>query len=266
MNELNMMKEEYYFVFNNNKLLVKNIDGLVKIPTNNDLKENGINIIDGINFGDFKGSVCYCMDKLKDYIPENNMAFQELRQLGAIFDEELFQLSCRGLHLLRWYENNRYCSRCGALAEDKQDERAKICPICGFINYPRISPAIIVAIVNKDKLLLAHNSRFAEGTYSVIAGFVEPGETFEKCVAREVKEEVGIDVKNIKYFSSQPWPFPDSIMIGFTAEYAGGEIKEDGIEIMDAGWYKADELPSTPTGGSIAAKLIKWFIENNSDV
>jgi NAD+ diphosphatase len=261
-NQFSIVKDNYCFVFENNKLLVKNINGQVKIPVTKDLIDSDINLLNGRYFGVLKGCACYCIDKPTDYIPNVNMAFQELRQLGGVFEEKLFHLACRGLHLLRWFGNNKYCNRCGALAEDKQDEIAKICPKCGFVNYPRISPAIIVAIVNKDKLLLAHNSKFADGMYSIIAGFVEPGETFEECVAREVKEEVGIEVKNIKYFKSQPWPFPDSIMIGFTAEYAGGEIKEDGIEILDAGWYRADELPKTPSGGSVARKLIKWFIEN----
>lgn len=261
-NKINEELEEYYFVFDGNKLLVKNINGQFIIPTYNDIADSGISIINRIDFGNYNGCPCYCLDKPFDYIPDNKMEFHELRQLGGIFDSELFQLSCRGLHLLRWYENNKYCSRCGSLAENKKDERAKICPKCGYINYPRISPAIIVAIVNKDKILLAHNSRFADGVYSIIAGFVEPGETFEKCVAREVMEEVGIKVKNIKYFGSQPWPFPDSLMVGFTAEYASGEIREDGFEITHADWFGADELPSTPKGGSVAAKLINWFLQN----
>jgi NAD+ diphosphatase len=263
-NEFNIVKEDYYFIFENNKLLVKNVNEQIKIPMAKDLIDSGINLLTGRYFGGLKGCACYCIDKPADYIPNANMAFQELRQLSSIFEEKLFHLACRGLHLLRWFENNKYCNKCGTLAEDKQDEIAKICPKCGFINYPRISPAIIVAIVNKDKLLLAHNSRFTEKRYSVIAGFVEPGETFEDCVVREVKEEVGIEVKNIEYFCSQPWPFPDSLMIAFTAEYAGGEIKEDGIEILDAGWYRADELPQSPKGGSVAGKLIKWFTENYS--
>lgn len=263
-NESNNVKGNYYFIFEENKLLVKNIDGQVKIPITRDVVKLEINIQDGRYFGTFKGCDCYCIDKPTNYTPQGDMVFQELRQVGGLFNEKLFHLSCRGLHLLRWFENNKYCPKCGTLAEDKKDEVAKICPVCSFINYPRISPAIIVAIVNKDKLLLAHNSRFPKGRYSVIAGFVEPGETFEECVFREAKEEVGIEVKNIKYFGSQPWPFPDSVMVGFTAEYAGGEIEADGIEILDAKWYKVDELPTVPSGVSVAGKLIKWFIESYS--
>lgn len=260
-NETGRVKENYYFIFENNKLLVENKNGQAIIPKSIDAGILNVNIQSGRHFGTFNGYDCYCLDKPSDYTPKENMGFQELRQLGNEFNVDLFQLSCRGLHILRWYENNNFCSKCGSGAEDKEDEMAKICPKCGYINYPRISPAIIVAVVNKDKLLLAHNARFAEGMYSILAGFVEPGETFEKCVVREVREEVGIEVKNIKYFGSQPWPFPDSVMIGFTAEYAGGDIKEDGVEIVHADWYKSNELPKVPTGSSVAGKLINWFKE-----
>ena len=144
----------------------------------------------------------------------------------------------------------------------KTDERAKICLKCGLINYPRISPAIIVAVVKKNQILLARSERFPTGFYSVLAGFVEPGETFEDCVKREVKEEVGLDVKNIRYFGSQPWPFPDSLMVGFTADYDGGKILIDKTEIKDAGWFTAHDLPQIPGKISIARRLIDWFVQN----
>lgn len=259
-----MNNKSYFFIFDNTRLLVVNKDGEDLIPRALDLVNTNICFTQGRYFGNFGGTECYCLNKPNSFDPEVNMSFIELRELGSIFGRKIFHISCRGLHFLRWFENNLYCSRCGSQTEDKEDEIARICPECGHINYPRISPAIIVAIVKKDKLLLANNSRFKNGMYSIIAGFVEPGETFEECVIREVREEVGIEVKNIRYFGSQPWPFPDSLMIGFTAEYAGGEIREDGIEILHAGWFGANELPKTPTGASIAGRLIKWFVENHS--
>jgi NAD+ diphosphatase len=143
------------------------------------------------------------------------------------------------------------------------EERAKQCTACSSRVYPRISPAVIVAITREDKLLLARASRFKTGMHSVIAGFVEPGETLEECVRREVSEEVGLEIKNIRYFSSQPWPFPDSLMIAFTAEYSSGEITVDNSEIVEANWYKADELPEIPGKASVARKLIDWFCENH---
>jgi NAD+ diphosphatase len=132
-----------------------------------------------------------------------------------------------------------------------------------LINYPRLSPAIIVAVCRDDRLLLAQNKRFRSGYYSVLAGFVEPGETLEECVKREVFEEVNIRVKNIRYFGSQPWPFPNSLMVGFTAEYAGGEIDENKSEIVEADWFTADNLPRIPPQITIARWLIDWFRDNS---
>jgi NAD+ diphosphatase len=141
-----------------------------------------------------------------------------------------------------------------------QAERAKECPQCGLLAFPRLSPAIIVLVQRRHELLLARPYHFPPGLYSVIAGFVEPGETLEEAVVREVREEVNLAIKDIRYFGSQPWPFPHSLMIGFTATHAGGEISIDDAEIEDAGWFKADALPTLPGKISIARKLIDWFL------
>ena len=125
--------------------------------------------------------------------------------------------------------------------------------------FPRTSPAVIVLVEREGKALLAHARRFTEGLYSVLAGFVEPGETLEEAVAREIQEEVGIQVTDIRYFGSQPWPFPDSFMVGFTARYESGEIRVDGNEITQADWFSPNELPTIPDQVSIARRLIDWF-------
>jgi NAD+ diphosphatase len=250
-----------WFVFEGNKLLVKKINDELSVPNFNDIKN--IKLKDAGFFGMYDGKDCYFAEFPE--APENeddDMVFQELRMLGATHQELFFKAS-RGLHLMRWFNNNKYCGKCGSSMKLKEDEVAVKCPECGFIIYPRISPAIIVAVTKGDQLLLARNARNVQGWFSVIAGFVEPGENLEQCVAREVKEEVGVEIKNIKYFGSQPWPFPDSLMLAFTAEYAGGEIKPDMVEIVEAGWYKVDEIPRIPSGGSVARKLIEWFIDNN---
>jgi len=143
-------------------------------------------------------------------------------------------------------------------------ERAKECPQCGLLHFPRLAPAIIVLIERGDQLLLARSRRFATGMYSVLAGFVEPGESLEEAVVREIKEEVSLSVKDIRYFGSQPWPFPHSLMIGFTATYAGGEISMEDEEIEDAGWFTVDRLPPLPGKISIARKLIDSFIEKQA--
>ena len=150
--------------------------------------------------------------------------------------------------------------RCGSRTVDRTQERAKECPDCGLISYPSISPAIIVAVRKGNRILLAHSTRHRSGWYSVLAGFVEPGETLEACVRREVKEEVGLEVKNIRYFGSQPWPFPNSLMVGFTAEYGGGKIVLDDDEILAARWFAANNLPPIPGKYTIARHLIDHFV------
>ncbi|MCK4988071.1 MAG: NAD(+) diphosphatase, partial [Desulfobacterales bacterium] len=168
----------------------------------------------------------------------------------------------RANQLVDWGRTHQYCGVCGRPTEDKTDERAKICPQCGLVNYPRLSPAIIVAVLKNNQILLARNKRFKLPFYSVLAGFVEPGETLEQCVQREIREEVGLTVKNIRYFGSQPWPFPNSLMIAFIADYADGEITVDGSEIIDAAWFSKDKLPQIPPSISIARQLIDWFTNN----
>jgi len=147
--------------------------------------------------------------------------------------------------------------------EWEADERAKQCLRCGLTNYPRLNPAVIAAVLKGDQILLARNKRFKVPMFSVLAGFVEPGETLEACIEREILEEVGITVKNIRYFGSQPWPFPNSLMIGFVAEYAGGEITIDKQEIVEAGWFFKSNLPPVPSSISIARRLIDWFVDSH---
>ena len=139
--------------------------------------------------------------------------FKDLRSLFGFIDEDLIWISGRANHLVSWSKAHQYCGSCGYRTRDKSDERAKICPQCGLINFPRLSPAIIVAILKENKILLARNKRFKIPFYSVLAGFVEPGETLEECVEREVLEEVGIIVKNIRYFGSQSWLFRPSCLL-----------------------------------------------------
>jgi len=167
----------------------------------------------------------------------------------------------RAFHVLQWRRESRFCGACGAANTDAPDELARLCPACGRREYPRISPAIIVLVTGgEDQILLAHNRNFTAQTYSLIAGFNEPGECLEATVARELREEVGIEVDRIRYAASQPWPFPNSLMIGFTARYAGGLLRPDGVEITDAQWFRRDTLPRIPGAGSLSRCLIdRWF-------
>ena len=251
---------DLYFLFRNNELLVKLENNIAIIPTINELKNLGIDKVQYL--GSINGKNCYCGEINEDFIIPHFMIYMNLKDLTHKMSEDMFWISGRAVQVVNWNNDHVYCGRCGTLTQTVVGERAKKCPKCKLSNYPRISPAIIVAVVREGKLLLAHNLQFPKDLYSVVSGFVEVGETFEECVVREVQEETGIAVKNIKYFGNQPWPFPNSIMIGFTAEYASGEIKVDGVEICHASWYSPNEMPVTPDSISIAKKLIDWFVEN----
>lgn len=190
------------------------------------------------------------------------LMFVRLKQLSQHTLKEYWSVAFRAYHLLNWLKNNRFCGRCGDAMQlvVQGQEQSLNCTACSNIVYPRISPAIIVAVFKEDQILLAHASRFPPGRYSVIAGFVEPGETMENCVKRELREEVGLEVNNIEYFGSQPWPFPDSLMIAFTANYVSGQIAVDHSEILTADWFSAHTLPEIPEKGTISRQLIDWFL------
>jgi NAD+ diphosphatase len=210
-------------------------------------------------FGTWNGADCYAVWLPEEVRPGDGYELKGLRELFGRMDEGLVWVAGRAGQLVYWHRNHRFCGRCGASTADHMQERAKLCPACGLINHPRVSPAVIMAVIRDRRLLLAHAQRFPAKFYSVLAGFAEPGETLEECVQREVFEEVGVRVKNIRYFGSQPWHFPDSLMVAFTAEFAGGEIRVNPEEITDAGWFSADRLPEVPPPISIARRLIDWF-------
>jgi NAD+ diphosphatase len=165
--------------------------------------------------------------------------------------------------VLGWDRDQRHCGRCGATTARSATERARICTACQTPAYPRLSPAVIVLVERDGKALLARNRNFPARFASCLAGFVELGESFEEAVAREVAEEVGIEVADIRYFGSQPWPFSGSIMIGFTARWAGGDLRPDGVEITDVDWYAPDALPALPGRLSISRELIDDFVRRH---
>jgi NAD+ diphosphatase len=170
----------------------------------------------------------------------------------------------RARGIIHWDTTSRFCGRCGSEMNVGTAEPVKKCPSCGLSSYPRITPAVIILIMNKDKILLAHNRRFPENLYSCVAGFVETGETLEDAVRREIREETGIEVAHLRYFGNQPWPFPSSLMIAFLADYAGGSIILEDDDISDAKWFSRDNLPDLPLHGSISRELIDWFLENET--
>ena len=195
-------------------------------------------------------------------LPEGRVVSGVRELWGCIPDEDL-AIAAYAVRMIGAAKANRFCGRCGIPTKPVLTERAWQCPACSHIIYPRISPAIIVLIKKGNEILLARSPRFPKGMYSVIAGFVEPGETLEEALCREVQEEVGLSVHNIRYFASEPWPFPDSLMIGFTADYAGGEIRIDNNEIVAAGWFDRDNLPQLPAKMSISRALIEEWVHQD---
>jgi NAD+ diphosphatase len=251
----------YWFIFSGNRLLVKEDSLNVTIPFQETLSELNLNIIRTQYLGTLHAYPSYSCEADLDAIPPENMIFRDLRSLFTRLPDELFQLAGKAIQIVTWDQTHQYCSRCGSKVEVIPNERAKKCPSCDFITYPRISPATITAIFKGDKILLAHAHHFPGDMHSLIAGFLEAGETLEDCVRREIMEEVNLKVKNIQYWGSQPWPYPNSMMIGFTAEYESGDIEVDGIEIEKAAWYDIHHLPELPSELSIARKIINWYVK-----
>ncbi len=187
-----------------------------------------------------------------------------LRHLIARLSRAEFERASRAIQLLEWHRSHHYCSRCGSATAPHPHEHAMVCPACHYHQYPRLQPVIIVAITRVDpdqpRLLLARAATSTTPMFGLIAGFVEVGETLEQAVAREVKEEVGLEIRNIRYVCSQPWPFPSNLMVGFEADYAGGDIVVQEAEIAEAGFFAFDDLPLIPPSGSIAKRLIEHVI------
>jgi NAD+ diphosphatase len=189
---------------------------------------------------------------------DDGAGFVGLRELWGEVDEPVWAIAGRAVQVVAWDRGHQFCGRCAEPTEPMTEERARRCPKCALVAYPRLAPAVIVLIERADgKVLLARNARFPEGVYSCVAGFVEPGETLEETVRREVREEVGIEVDDLRYFGSQPWPFPHSLMIGFFARHARGDLLPDGDEIAEAGWFSHLDLPGLPGEISIARALIE---------
>jgi NAD+ diphosphatase len=256
----------WWFIFQENKLLVYPSSESVTLPLMTGLNELGLILMRQNYLGQLDHRLCYAAEVAEGTIPPEGMAFEGLRQIYGRLDEDLFWVAARAVQIIDWDRTHQFCDRCGVPLRTKPDERAKACPQCGLLHFPRLAPAIIVLVERGNQLLLARSRHFMPGMYSVLAGFVEPGESLEEAVVREVKEEVGIEIQDIKYFGSQPWPFPHSLMIGFTATYAGGEISLDDKEIEDAGWFTAEKLPRIPGKISIARKLIDQFLAKKGRV
>ncbi|WP_340680958.1 NAD(+) diphosphatase [Paraglaciecola sp.] len=214
-----------------------------------------------VRVGFYQEQACYLIDMGNEVVEQENLNVVTMRSMLMEVDDAFFGIAARAWQVALFMRTHRFCGQCGSSMQQIDWEMAMHCSRCHHRCYPRISPCIIVAIKNNDKLLLAqgkaHQSR---QMYSTLAGFVESGETLEEAVHREVFEEVGVKITNLRYFGSQPWPFPHSLMVGYLADYDSGDIVADGVEILDAKWFKFDELPVIPPMLSIAGKLIQHTI------
>ena len=212
--------------------------------------------------GHLAGTGCWAAEAPADAPPPPpGLAWEGLRALFTVLEDAHFALAGRAVQLLDWDRGHRYCGRCGTPTEAKSEERARVCPACRFSAYPRIAPAVMALVRREGEILLGRSPHFPAGMYSALAGFVEAGETLEQCLEREVAEEVGVRVSRIRYFASQPWPFPNSLMIAFVCDWVSGEIRPQAGEIEAANWFKVLQLPKLPSKISIARRLIDAVVE-----
>jgi NAD+ diphosphatase len=254
-----------WLIYKKQQILFHSEGPTVVFPSENEIHPLQPNLSCIHSVGEMRGDIYYAAYLTGDDAGFGTYAFQDVRSLFLILDLELFLFYGKAWQITNWLRTTQFCGVCGAPTIDKGDERARICPHCAQIYYPRISPAVITAVVRDDRILLARSLNVPNNMFSILAGFVEPGETLEDCVHREIQEEVGLRVKNLKYFGSQPWSFPDSLMIGFTAEYASGEITIDNKEIIEAGWYTRETFPANiPISKSLAGMIIDWYRLNKS--
>lgn len=212
---------------------------------------------DDIIIGTLAGKLVVAAAAAPDDVASPGNRFAGLRSLFGVMSDDLVAIAGRAFQLVDWNRSHQYCGVCATPTERAEHERSRKCPACGHTAYPRISPAMMCLVTRGSEVLLARNVSFPAGRYSALAGFLEAGENIEEAVVREVQEEVGIQVAHPKYFASQSWPFPHSLMIAYTAEYAGGELTPNGHEIAEASWFTADNLPQLPPRVSIARALIE---------
>jgi NAD+ diphosphatase len=245
-----------WFVFRESDVLVS-AGGAPQLPVILHPEALGFAVAHVLYLGRLGPEHCYACDVGASVPAAPGWEWRGLRSLFTRLPDAQFAVAGRALQLVDWDRTHGYCGRCGTPTALRASERARECPACGLVVYPRIAPAIM-ALVRRapDQILLARSPRFPPGMHSALAGFVEPGETLEQCLQREVLEEVGLEVENVRYFASQPWPFPHSLMIAFTADWKSGEIRVDPLEIESAQWFNVRSLPPLPQPISISRRLI----------
>lgn len=254
--------DSLWFILKEHDILLIQKSNQWHLPNYEDLANIENLLLNKYYLGSLRGIDCFAADINEKMITLPFLQFKSLRQAYHDISEELFTISAKAKQIICWDKLFQYCTQCGKPLIISTKERAKVCQDCQQIFYPTISPAVIMLIYKGNEMLLARSAHFTSAMYSTLAGFIEPGESAEEAVAREVFEEVGIHIHKIQYFASQPWPFPNSLMLGFYAEYHSGELKIDSNEIEDAKWFSFNNLPTLPSPASIARKLIDSFLDN----
>lgn len=252
-----MQTRECWYVFKQDRLLMFEN----QLLTQEQAKTLASQFLFSKQVGQFNGYMCYCAELDPLATPPDTFTFLPLRKAFEQLGSPWYQPTVKAYSILNWEKTHQFCGRCGHPTTEKEILIERLCTHCGLALYPRISPCVIVRIRKDDHILMARGPQFPPGAYGLIAGFVEVGENLEQTIHREVHEEVGLRVHNIRYFGSQPWPFPDSLMVGFTADYLSGELVLDQQEIEAADWYRYDNLPGRPSATiSISNLLIDDFI------
>jgi NAD+ diphosphatase len=243
------LNEDQWLIFSDDKLLVNLGD---KTIPNCRIEKPFLTTY--LGYHNKRNLYAACIDTMDGI--DSNWTFSNLRNIHNIISNDYLAIAGRALQLIAWYRNNSFCGRCGTKNFERDFERCLECPSCGLLIYPKLSPAIMVLIKCGKEILLARGPHFPAKQYSVLAGYIDPGETVEQCIEREVFEEVGLKVKNIQYFGSQPWPFSHSLMLAFSCDWHEGSIKIDSHELEDAAWFNINNLPDLPPHLSIARYLI----------
>lgn len=249
------------FAFRGRELLV---NSEFQLPSVEEIDGQGLEAVRTQYLGHLEGRHCYSAELPRDASTADGFRFADLRTLFSSLDDIIHALAGRAVQIVEWDRTHQFCGVCAEPTVLSDNDRSRSCPKCRIPTYPRLAPAMIVAVEKDDQILLGRSPHFPAGIMSVLAGFVEPGESAEEAVVREVFEETAIHVKDVRYFSSQAWPFPNSLMLGFQATYESGEIMVDGEEVVEASWFAADAMPTAfPGNVSISQWLIRDFLVRN---
>ncbi|MBM3802841.1 MAG: NAD(+) diphosphatase [Acidimicrobiia bacterium] len=254
-----------WFAFHRNRLLLHRDGQELCVPGHEQWQALGLEYSATHYLGVMGAAHCYAVPLADEPVDCDGVVLQDLRSVLLTMDSSITGVAGLAFQIVHWDRTHQFCGQCGQPMEAMLEERARQCTRCDLMFFPRLCPVIIVRVCRGEELLLARSPHTPPGMYSVLAGFVEPGETLEEAVAREVMEEAGISIGNVRYFGSQPWPFPHSLMIGFTAEHEAGEIRIDGKEIENANWYSVESLPKLPPPISIGRRLIDDFVRHIKD-